>query len=111
MFYAIMLVHWFADFICQSRDMANNKSSSHYWLVSHIIVYTTIMSIFGYKYALINGLAHLVTDFCTSRGTSYFWKRQNIHAFFSVIGFDQFLHVTILYWSLHYAHSCIPRFI
>lgn len=100
MFYAILFTHWFADFVCQTRQMANNKSSSNYWLFVHVLIYSLIMSVFGVKFGVVNGLAHFATDFCTSRGTSYFWKTRNTHAFFSVIGFDQFLHVAVLYWSM-----------
>lgn len=109
MFYIILVFHWFADFVCQTRQMANNKSKSSYWLGYHILVYSIIMSIFGWRFALINGLAHFITDFCTSKGTSFFWKKQNIHAFFVVIGFDQLLHIVILYWSYPYANCYFSR--
>lgn len=100
MFYLVLFVHWFADFICQTREMANNKSKSNRWLFYHVGVYTLIMSVFGFKFALINGSAHFATDFVTSRLTSHFWVEKDVHSFFAVIGFDQFLHVAILYWSM-----------
>jgi len=99
-FYAVLIAHWFADFILQTRKQATNKSTSNYWLAKHIGVYSLCLLPFGWKYALINGCAHFCTDWVTSRGTSYFWKKQNTHAFFAVIGFDQLLHMAVLYWSL-----------
>lgn len=107
MFYLILFTHWFADFICQTRGMANNKSKSNSWLLYHISTYTAIMSIFGIKYALINGACHFATDYVTSRCTSHLWKKQDIHGFFAVIGFDQFLHVAVLYGSMNYANGIV----
>lgn len=100
MFYIVLFVHWIADFVCQTRKMASNKSTSMNWLLSHIMVYTLVMSCFGWKFGLFNGLTHLMIDYVTSRGTSYFWKLGNVHAFFCVVGLDQFLHVAILYATL-----------
>jgi hypothetical protein len=98
-----------ADFIFQTRKMANNKSTSLRWLSTHILAYTLFLIPFGWKFALINGAAHFATDFCTSRMTSYLWKKQDIHKFFVVIGADQALHMTVLvltvplinFWGLH----------
>ena len=103
MFYAVLFVHWLADFVCQTRMMANNKSSSMRWLLTHVGAYTAIMCVFGFRFALINGIAHLITDFFSSRLTSRFYKAGKIHEFFCVIGFDQLLHTAVLYGTLSYA--------
>src|SRR5580693_1060667 len=107
LFYLVMLNHWIADFIFQTRKQATNKSTSNYWLAKHVCVYTLAMMLpFGWRYALINGAAHFCTDWVTSRGTSYFWKKGDTHSFFAVIGFDQFLHMSVLLWSLPYVGWC-----
>lgn len=92
----ILFVHWFADFVLQTRKQATNKSTSNYWLAKHVLVYTLCLVPFGWKYALINGAAHFCTDWVTSRASSYFYKKTDFHKFFSVIGFDQYLHVIVL---------------
>jgi len=114
----ILFVHFFADFICQTHEMAINKSKNIKWLSYHVGVYTVILligsfilfiftlpdpvitlsSIFGY--ALLNGVFHWITDFFTSKWTSYLWKKQQVHNFFVVVGLDQLIHYTCLFLTL-----------
>lgn len=129
----LLFIHFFGDFICQSRWMADNKSKNLLALSTHVLTYTTVLFIalaisigdpliiyqsfvnhlyFGTDYgtlnstnnffpqiicySLVNGGLHFCTDFCTSKFTSYFYKKEKWHEFFSVIGFDQFIHQTCL---------------
>ena len=93
----VMFVHFVSDFVLQTRWMATNKSTSNVALFTHIIVYMIPLSlIFGFTFAVINGMLHYVVDYFTSRGTSYYWKKQETHKFFIIIGFDQFLHFVCL---------------
>jgi hypothetical protein len=82
--------------------MAQGKSKSVKWLSIHILVYMMPLLFFGIKFALLNAAAHWVIDFFTSRATSYLWKKQDVHNFFVVIGFDQLLHALILIYSYHF---------
>jgi hypothetical protein len=102
MIYLVLTVHWIADFIFQTRSMANNKSTSMKWLSAHILAYTCFLLPFGLKFALVNGLAHFIIDFFTSRFTSYFWKEKDVHKFFITIGLDQLLHTSILIASMKF---------
>lgn len=111
MIYAVIWIHWMADFIFQTDKMAINKSTSIRWLSSHVLAYSAFFLPFGIKFALINGAAHFVTDFCTSRATSYLWKKGDRHNFFVVIGFDQALHLTILLLTLPLARPLWIEFI
>lgn len=93
----IVWLHLFADFFLQTDKMAISKSSSNAWLGVHVTAYTIpFLIFFGWKYALVNGAAHFVTDYFTSRTTSYLWKKEERHWFFVVIGIDQALHMTAL---------------
>lgn len=102
-----LVIHWVFDFVLQSSWMATNKSKSNVALGAHVGVYTCGMALFALIafgpmsmaavwFTLINGGLHFLTDFCTSRMTSYLWQKKDVHNFFVVIGFDQLIHATTL---------------
>lgn len=95
----LIWMHFIADFLAQNDAMATRKSSSNLWLGAHALTYTAFMLIFGVRFALINGLLHFTVDWITSRGTTYLFKRGERHWFFSLIGLDQAIHMTILYYT------------
>ena len=97
--YEILLliwIHFVADFLLQSDKMALNKSSSNEWLAIHVGIYTLPFFIFGWQFALINGAAHFITDYFTSRYAKRLWIREERHWFFVIVGLDQAIHLTTL---------------
>ena len=100
----VFFCHWVADFLFQSRKIAERKSKDLNALVEHCIIYTCVMVILlvaidlemASKIAIVNGGAHLIIDGITSKITTYYYTNNKIHAFFSTIGFDQFLHTCVL---------------
>ena len=92
----LVWMHFIADFILQSDNMAKNKSKSNKWLGFHVMVYGIPFLLFGPLYYLVNTAAHFITDFLTSRVSSKLYKENKIHWFFVVIGFDQAMHITTL---------------
>jgi hypothetical protein len=100
--YVLVWLHFVMDFVCQSSNMATKKSTSNGWLSYHVAVYTLPFLFFGIPFALINGLSHLVIDWCTSRVNSRLWKAQKVHWFFVGVGFDQAMHMTILLLTAKY---------
>lgn len=92
----IMVMHWMSDFLLQTDKMAINKSTSVKWLSIHAGVYTLPWFLFGWQFALINGIAHWLIDFFTSKWSSYYMKKGQIGNQFNVIGLDQAIHMTIL---------------
>ena len=100
--------HFVADFVFQSHEMSINKSKSIRWLTKHIGVYTigwipfTLLfmglSMNALWFLLLVFATHWITDYFTSKGTSYLWKQERVHDFFVLIGFDQFIHgITLLF--------------
>ena len=98
---AVIWAHWVADFLLQSDEMAKKKSSSVFFLSYHVAIYSTVLLImFGWPYAVVNGIAHWIVDFISSKVTSRLYAANENHWFFVVIGLDQAIHVTVLLLTL-----------
>ena len=103
--------HFIADFMLQTDKMALNKSSSVKWLSIHLSVYTISLyflcllfnemfnanMVIAFSFFIVNGLAHWLTDFVTSRATTKLWQAGQRHWFFVVIGLDQAIHAATLF--------------
>ena len=107
-----IFVHWVADFLCQTRWMANNKSKEITPLLTHTGLYTLIWIIpinfifVSYKvmalFLLVTFIFHTITDYITSKETSKAYKDKMEHKFFTLIGFDQFLHMAQLFLTYYF---------
>ncbi len=82
--------------------MALNKSKSNQWLLFHVFVYSIPFLILGWRFAIVTFCFHVVTDYFTSRGTAYLWQKNERHWFFTLIGFDQAIHLTTLILTYHF---------
>jgi len=92
----LIWIHWVADFVLQSDMMAQNKNKNNYWLVFHAFVYGICFLGVGFIFSFIIFMSHFAIDFVTSRVNSKLYNKNKIHYFFTSIGFDQALHITIL---------------
>lgn len=106
MFYYILVLHWLADFVCQSDKMAINKSSSIKWLSIHVLSYSLIMFLglifcvpfeTNISFLIVNFVMHFITDLNTSRLNAWLYKKSR-HWFFVGIGFDQLIHMITLFY-------------
>lgn len=101
----ILFIHWVADFVLQSNDMATKKSTKNSWLLAHtgcyslvwlgichILISMNVLNPWFYLFAPITFVFHTIQDYITSRISSKLYKQNKIHDFFVCIGFDQFLH-------------------
>lgn len=98
----ILFIHFLADFGLQTNDQAVNKSTSDYYLATHVGVYSlcwliamyvlTGMMSFAFLFAFITFLAHFGTDYVTSRISKAYFGKNDYHNGFVVVGFDQLLH-------------------
>jgi hypothetical protein len=112
---AILTVHFVADFVFQSSQMAINKSKSIKWLSIHVGVYglVSLLSTVAVSRLILswgdvlawwalNVLLHFIVDFFTSKVTSKLWEQKNMRLFFTMIGFDQLLHNICLIGTYYY---------
>ena len=116
----LLVIHYIADFLCQTREMATNKSTSLKWLTYHVLTYTMVlafsMSAFMFftaenagetimtvwVFTIVNGVLHWCTDFVTSKGTTHFYKQENWYGFFGLLGLDQLIHTVTLLLTYNY---------
>lgn len=103
----LLFGHWIADFVWQPHWMGMCKSKEWWVLTQHsmritaggLLVSLALLPFFpvslagGVVWAALNGIAHFGIDAVTSRITGKLYTKQDMHNFFVVIGFDQFLHV------------------
>ncbi len=94
---ALVLMHFVADFIFQTDWVAKGKSTSNPILFWHVTLYCIPFLFISIEFAVINALLHFITDWFTSRATSYLWKKEQRHWFFVVIGLDQAIHMICLF--------------
>jgi len=98
----LIWLHFIADFVLQTDEVAISKSKDNKILLLHVVIYSLPFLYFGWLFALINGALHFVTDYFTSRWTAKLWAEEKRHQFFVVIGFDQAIHITTLIITYHY---------
>ena len=101
-FLVLIWLHFFGDFILQSDRMAKGKSTNTFVLLEHVTWYGAALALaqffipFTWTWWAVNFALHFLTDFASSRATSYLWQKGERHWFFVVIGADQSLHSTAL---------------
>lgn len=121
--FAILIIHWFADFVMQTDSQAKGKSKNWGSLLSHTVIYSLVffaiggillsftqqkdISIINFEplliFVIVTFICHTSTDYYTSRLNSKLWSEGKVHHFFVSVGFDQVLHYIQLfttYWLL-----------
>ena len=93
----IVIAHFVADFLCQSHEMGTRKSEDIKILGLHSLIYSLPFILISPLYAIVNGLLHGGVDNVTSKWTKKLYKQQEYHWFFVVIGFDQAIHILVLF--------------
>lgn len=99
----IIILHFIADFLCQTRNMGNNKSSSNIVLAEHILTYSGVFLVasfitpaFGIIFVLVNAFGHAITDWCSSRIGKWFHEQNQLYWFYATLGLDQTIHMLTL---------------
>lgn len=118
----LLVTHFVADFVFQSREMGKNKSSQPIWLLKHLSIqfgffFGVLLLAAGLKvallFALANTIIHGFIDWNIWRLYKLYaykeieknpkhplltgnilepWQYWNDHWFYTTIGFDQLLH-------------------
>lgn len=106
---SLLLMHWFADFVLQTRYQAINKSRSIKALLTHTSIYSLfwfilwpILGINTLYFVGITFICHTITDYFTSRINAKLYNENKIYEFFVSIGFDQWLHHAQLIITYNY---------
>jgi hypothetical protein len=108
----LLFMHSIADFVLQGERLSKAKATFIGSLLSHVGIYTLFFIVFsplvlgltivqGLVFSLINGSAHLIIDYFTSKLKKKYWKI-NETKYFTVIGFDHTLHIIILLFTYLY---------
>lgn len=109
---ALFVGHFVADWIMQSRYIAENKSKNNWVLAIHTTDYMMWMlvitmipagiiglysSYWFLVWILVNGLLHGCTDWFTSRFNAKMYTTGQMKLFWWGIGFDQMIHYVTLF--------------
>ncbi len=108
--FCIFYIHCVFDWWLQTQWMARYKSKSWLALSAHVLVYTTGLMliprvegnhaiVFGlWRWAIINGALHFITDAITSRISSHYFSKGGAGSkgFWNTIGTDQCIHMVTL---------------
>jgi len=107
----LLILHFVADFILQSRKMGENKSHSWGYLGGHVLIqFLVFLPFTSFIFAFLNAMIHGTIDKFIWNGyklsvlfrfgevdknSFQFWKDG---FFYTTIGFDQMLHtITLAY--------------
>lgn len=119
----ILIIHYIGDWIAQTREQAEKKSSSNWFLATHVLsygvflwtamslIYCCFPSLTGkihpfclVNFIYVNMILHCITDYFTSRINARNWKKENKKMFWNGIGADQLIHqITLIltaWWLL-----------
>ena len=110
----LIWIHFMSDFILQSDSMAKNKSSKLLWLSFHCLIYSIPFFIFCFSFyttfrsafifTFIIGISHFLIDLVTSKVNEKLYKNNKRYWLFVDIGFDQALHLTIIFLAFKYIY-------
>ncbi len=118
----ILLSHLFSDFVLQSRNQGRKKSTNIFWLLTHVLIYSSTTTFFwlliDLNYEIKNVLnytliffiifiTHGITDYITSKISGFAYlkmknRNKRINEFWEwifwlTIGLDQTIHIISLF--------------
>lgn len=106
----LLLLHFVADFICQSNMSITHRGKDFGWLLVHIVGYVLTFfagmmlgvlflgfsAIMVFKLTLTILTVHSFVDFCLGKITSHFWEMKQHRWAFVIMGAEQIFHIILL---------------
>jgi hypothetical protein len=113
LFILILLIHFLGDFALQTHEQSMGKSQgkdfSNEQLFYHVGIYSIVWFIAclailpvwyrAVPFTILTFAFHYTTDYVTSRIGKPYWKKEDFHNGFVIIGFDQILHYIQIYFT------------
>lgn len=116
LFITYFICHYLADYILQSDEMAKRKANELPILAYHSLIHFITFFVFNFLLMLIVFkiknvfiyifppliifITHFIIDFITSK-LSKKWYTKDVHIFYLIIGFDQFLHYSVILSTIY----------
>jgi len=130
--FILIVIHYVADFMFQTEQMATGKSKQNRQLFLHVYVYTSVFTYFFILYLLfhlgmghhklidinltpnilwffpITFICHFIIDYVSSRITARKFAKKEYYTgipnmgAFSIIGIDQVFHYATLFLTYHF---------
>lgn len=115
----VLFAHFLGDYLFQDDVIATHKGKSIGWLILHALLYMFVLGLMMWMgamffdwtwkmailFTLINTCTHFIIELLLCRINLQNWEDKKYHAFFIGFGFDQFLHISILIYTLHLFQS------
>ena len=115
---AILIAHFISDFFFQNILLAD-KNESLFWMFVHSVIYTFFFGFIFYvatythyepslviQYIALNGVLHyavdVVTGFIKTQQLKKEYEKMEDNGFYCNVGFDQLLHLLILFHTYVY---------
>jgi len=118
LFIYILLIHFLADFALQTHEQATKKATYPAQLTAHVGVYSLTWLVASWfvlgdpwqvsVFTLITFVTHWITDLITSNISGYYFKNDDYHNGFVVVGADQALHYIQLLFTFKFVSNLDP---
>jgi hypothetical protein len=86
------------------------KETNFKVLLLHATLYALPFAWFGYVFAGLVWVQHIIVDYAIPRATSRLWVSEQKPQFFSLFAFDQLLHITLLVLTYDYLRMTYPEY-
>lgn len=115
----VLFTHYVSDFIYQTETQFKHKTRIYKLLFKHTLLYSTIfgsvfeimvrLDLFGAQepyialyFTLITFITHTVVDEFTGKITHKLWRDGYDYKRLLMFGFDQIIHIAILFITIHF---------
>jgi hypothetical protein len=98
----LIWLHIIFDVVLQPDIIAEHKHENNLYLLTHVAIYSSPFLIFGFVYALVNGILHFATDWVGTRIASPLWDQGRYHLYFIARIIDHAIHFSCLFITYYF---------